>query len=88
MVTSYFNILREEIKGGAKVNVDRTKLSDISDAIISYVGLRYNDRPLRMDVRVKPEETKSKEAKGGLLSYMPESEKIVCYNSAGKMSIK
>ena len=55
MVTTYFNIIRDEIKGGAKVNVDRNKLSDVSDAIISYVGLRYNDRPLRMDVKVKPE---------------------------------
>ena len=90
IVNTYFNILREEIKCGAKINVDRNRLDDVEDAITAYVGLRYNDRPMRLDLKLRAaEDTKNKEkGSGGLLAYLPESEKIVGYSSAGKMSVK
>ena len=91
LVNSYFNVLKDEIKLGVKMNLDRSKIVDIEDAITSYIGLRYNDRPFKLDLKLKPvntEESKNKESRGCLLSYLPESEKIVNFNHVGKMTVK
>ena len=52
LVNSYFNALKDEIKLGAQLHLDRLKIADIEDAITSYVGLRYNDRPLKLDLKL------------------------------------
>jgi hypothetical protein len=86
LVGHYFDLLKEEVKMGARLFLDRAKFNDIEPAITAYVGLRYNDKPPRLDVRPKAEESKAKE-KNLLLAYLPEGEKLVTYNFAGKMSV-
>ena len=63
LVNTYFDILKNEVKLGAKLHLDRSKIADIEDAITSYISLRHNDRPLKLDLKLKAvntEESKNK----------------------------
>jgi hypothetical protein len=53
MVKNYFDRLKEEVKDGAKLFINRCKLDEIEALISSYVGVRYNDRKERLDLKLK-----------------------------------
>ena len=51
LVETYFKRLRDEVKFGAKLNLNRNKLTDIEEAIIDYVGVRYNGKGIRLEMK-------------------------------------
>jgi hypothetical protein len=55
MILQYFYHLKDEVVRGGKLFLNRSRLNDIAKAITFYVGLRYNDKPERLEFKVKPE---------------------------------
>jgi hypothetical protein len=55
LVETYFKRLKEEIKYGAKLHINRNKLTDIEEAIIDYVGLRYNGKGIGLELKIDEE---------------------------------
>jgi len=71
MVTQYFNQLKEEIQKGAKMYLNRSRLDSVLSAINNYIGLKYGEKKEAFELSLRlGEESKKKEVRGGIFSYL------------------
>lgn len=72
---------------GGKLFLNRSRIDGIITAITHYVGLRYQEKPEKLEFKVVKQDEGKKRDLGGLFSYLAESEKVINYSTDGRVNV-